>query len=256
MWPKCFIRAFPIASDASLTGTGLRCLDCGSRGLRASLGVLVCLAVGCGVLEPRSVIELPEENLSLDPRDLRIGPFAYPCLDWPEGRRPDADWLVVDIFWWFVNGGIEQPNDVAVDRPVMADRRRIEKAGGVILKTFNLAGVRAWFPTDSIPTIQAEPRVPIVRHVVDLRRYDVDVFIRYRRDDQWPQDSVEIAKLGGRIVIPMQLPGPASAVASMPNRSLPTLRRNPNVAEVVHSGGFSSCLGEPVSTPNRGTQGQ
>lgn len=209
--------------------------------MRASFALLAWLAAGCGLLQPSSVVELPDEDLSLDPRDLRIGPLAYACNQWLGGRRPEADTLVVDIFFNFVNGGIEQPGEVAVDRPVMADRRLIEKAGGVILKTFNLAGVRAWFPTDSIPAFQADPRQPLVRRVPDLRRYDARVIILYRRNDQWPEDSLEIVRLGGLVSFPMQLPGPASASAFLPNRSLPVLRNNRNVAEVRVSWGLPTC---------------
>lgn len=209
-------------------------------------GTVALALVGCDILEPQVAYRLPDEDLSLDPSDLRLGAFAYPCRQWMGGSRPAPDTLVVDIFF-IVGGGIELQGPVDVDRPVLAHRRHVERAGGVILRTFNLAGMRVWFPTDSIPSIQEAPREAIVRLVADPRRYDVTVALTFRDPGRWKADSAQIAALGGRVVIPLTQPGAPIAAAIMPNRSLPKLRANSNVAKVIYDGYPNCGFGAPAA---------
>lgn len=209
-----------------------------TKGLAPSLvigGLILGLVAACGILSPELPFSLPEEDASLDPGSLRVGSFAYPCRTWLGGRRPTESHILVDIFF-AVDGGTEVESPADVDRPVLAHRRLVERAGGVVLKGFNLAGMRVWFPTDSIPPLQDSPRYAIVRRVPDPRRYDMTVLVIYGDGTRWPADSANAVALGGRVLIPVELPGPAAAIIAIPNRSLPALRRNPNFTKVFYDG--------------------
>lgn len=195
---------------------------------RAAL-VAACLlgGSGCDILDPGRPYDLPEEDPSTAPQALRLGDFVYPCNQWKDGDRPPADHLLVDVFFHLPFG------DPEVDRPSLYHRGVVERFGGMILRSYHLAGMRVWLPTDAIPEFPA-----IVMTVPEPRRYDTTVHIDFRMGLDWMADRLRIVELGGRVLIPpSSLPGfPPSAFVILPNRALPELRARPSVIGVRYSG--------------------
>jgi len=182
---------------------------------------------GCDILDPELPYELPEEDLNTDPQALRRGDFVYPCNEWKYGIRPAADHLLVDVFFHLPFG------DPEVERPSLYHRGVVERVGGVILRSYHLAGMRVWLPTDAIPEFPA-----IVLSVPDPRRYDTTVHIDFRMGLDWTADSLGIVELGGWVLIPPSLlPNfPPSAFVVLPNRALPKIRTRSSVIGVRYSG--------------------
>ena len=180
-------------------------------------------------MEPEQPYDLPPEDTSRDPLALRPGGFVYPCNDWNGGVRPSADHLLVDVFFGLPFG------DPEVDRPSLYHRGVVEALGGIILRSYHLAGMRVWLPTDSIPALEI---LGTVRSVPEPRRYDTTVHIDFRMGLDWSADSLELVGLGGRVLIPpSSLPNfPPIAIGLLPNRAIPKLRARPSVIGVRYSG--------------------
>lgn len=197
---------------------------------RAAIFAAVLLGLlGCGVLEPELPFELPEENTSTDPDALRVGLFVYPCGDWRGGDRPPDDNLLVDVFFHLENAG----DPLEVDRPTLPQRRLVERLGGVILRSYYLAGMRVWLPTDAVPVL--EDSGATVVSVPDPRRYDTTMFIYFRMGTDFQSDSLRIVELGGRVLLPFPGFSPNAGVL-LPNRAVPKLRARPSVIRVVYDG--------------------
>lgn len=199
---------------------------------RATIFAAVLLGLpGCGVLEPELPFDLPEENTSTDPDALRIGLFVYPCGDWRGGSRPPDAYLLVDVFFHLDTG-----DPFEVDRPTLAQRRLVETNGGVILRSYYLAGMRVWLPTDAVPVLEGSGAT--VRSVPDPRRYDTTMHINFVMGTEFRADSLRIVELGGRVLLsPVPFPGfPPSAFVLLPNRAVPKLRARPSVIRVVYDG--------------------
>jgi hypothetical protein len=199
--------------------------------------VVLLGAPGCGVLEPELPFELPEENTSTDPNALRVGLFVYPCGDWRSGNRPPDDYLLVDVFFRLEEAG-DPPE---VDRPTLAQRRLVEILGGVILRSYYLAGMRVWLPTDGVPVL--EDSGATVLSVPEPRRYDTTMHIDFVMGTDFHADSLRIVDLGGEVLRgAAPIPGfPPTAFVILPNRAVPELRARPTVIRVIYSG-VPNCL--------------
>jgi hypothetical protein len=188
------------------------------------------MLLGCGILEPRLPFELPEENLSTDPADLRPGDFVWECERWWRGR-PAADEIMVDVL--FIPQVYPPPD---VPHPTAKQRGLVERLGGVIVRPFNFAGLRVWMQTDSVlklAEMRRDSLYPIQLFTVpDPRRYDPYVDILFASDTDFDRVALRFSELGGVVILHGV---PNSAVLILPNRAIPEVRRLPGVASVYPS---------------------
>jgi hypothetical protein len=193
--------------------------------------VLLLGALGCGIFEPSPPIELPDEDRSTDPAALRLGEFVYPCGHWFEFTRPAADHLLVDIFFFF--GDARHPG---LDRPALAHRQIVERYGGVILRSYNLSGMRVWFPTDSIPQLDQDHPEAVVHFVPDPRRYDTTIHIAFNAGVDIGPHTERIEQLGGRLLLMFDDPVFGYAFVLIPNRAIPSIRGATGIKRLFYSG--------------------
>lgn len=188
-------------------------------------GLTLALTVGTIVGACSSLtgpgFELPEEDRSLDPAHVSVGPELFYCGDWnPQVARPTTTHVFADVFWG-------QGDDlVRLDHPLPAHRSIVEALGATVVRSYNLPGFRLWMSTDSVPKLSDRGGV-IVRLASHPERYDVMVAVYYGPLAFGSADSVRIASLGGRVVDNYQFVG--YVVLKVPNVSLPDVRRDPRV---------------------------
>jgi hypothetical protein len=148
--------------------------------LRLASALVFLTLLGCGILEPRLPFDLPEENLSTDPADLRPGDFVWECERWWRGR-PAADEIMVDVLFF---PQVYPPPDVP--HPTAKQRGLVERLGGVIVRPFDFAGLRVWMRTDSVlklAEMRRDSLYPIQLYSVpDARRYDLYVSVVFASD--------------------------------------------------------------------------
>lgn len=202
------------------------------------IAVLVALAACGGPVEPTGEPEwgdftLPPPDTILDPSRLRPGEIvATPCAFGIRGSRlrhllDVHEWMVVDVFL-----GRSDPEG-PWDAPTEQDLDHIEAGGGHVLHRFNVPAARVRIVTSRIPelmqVLMAAQSWPVVRTVPDLSRYDFEVSVGF--SSTAPEQYVALFEsLGGRVEGRIDERGMLWGV--LPDRSVPTLRKEPSVAWV------------------------
>lgn len=165
----------------------------------ASVALVFAFLTGCeDSTSPEEACGLPPPDTTLDPGALRVGAVVFACGRWikkPWERWSIKPWepqAIVDIF--FGRRGPEDPPD----RPLAEHLLSITNGGGTVCHQFNFPAVRARINVDRVRKL----RVSSVHEVPDLRRYDWNVIVGYRRPLQ-DADSVQFVDLWGRGEIPL-----------------------------------------------------
>lgn len=187
-----------------------------------SLGLAL---LGCRVLTGPSLPDLPPQNHSLDPADLRFGALVGDCQGWSGGSRPPGTHLLADVFF---------TTDQFATHPNVEQFNLVRQRGGSIVFEYHLPGYRVWIPIDSIPSF---PHATI-RYVPDPSRYDARVAIRFGPDSVPDPDLAEIGRLGGRVT---DLIVGFYAEVLLPDASVPALRELRGVESLRVSAG-DGCL--------------
>jgi hypothetical protein len=170
-------------------------------------------------------VDLPEEDLSLDPARLSVGYEIYYCGDWNRTYgRPGASSLFVDVFF---SAGLEQAR---LDHPLAVHRYLVESVGGSIVRSFHAAGFRVWIARDSIPVLSGHNGV-VIRSVPDPRRFDLRGFVFYGGPGVFGgADSAKVTQLGGSVVRNFENLG--IVILHIPDRSLQQIREDSRVQYV------------------------
>lgn len=177
--------------------------------------------------------QLPELDPSLDPARLAVGSYiATPCAlgIWGDGLAHLLDrreWALVDIF--FGSGLATGPTE--------RDIELVRSHGGRVLHRFNVPAVRARILLSRIPDLVREGSWITVRDVPDATRYDLELFVGYKRPTR-DLDLALIATYGGRVTA-RYVSVPSLAVI-LPDRMVPVLRDRYEVRYVESVG--AGCL--------------
>lgn len=206
------------------------------KALVAAAATALLGAIACSdATAPVDDYELPEPDTTLAADRLVIGEYlATPCafLVWPgDGLahlRDREEWAIVDVF--FGRLSTTEP----MDRATEFDLDVIHDQGGRILHVFNVPAVRVRMLLSRVPDLVTVDRVReerwiTVREVPDATRYDLQVGVGFRRPLR-DADIELIESLGGRVTHRFDFINGISGM--LPDRSIPDLRANPDVAYV------------------------
>lgn len=196
----------------------------------ASVALVFAFLAGCeDSTSPEEACGLPPPDTTLDPSALRVGAVIFACGRWVESKKPSEPQAIVDIF--FGRRGPEDPPD----RPLAEHLFSITNRGGTVCHQFNFPAVRARIDVDRVPELGANE----VYEVPDLRRYDWNVTVGYRRPLQ-DADSVQFVDLGGEVRSRSDFINALSG--ALPDRSIPVLR-NMEAVEYVEAQGVYCLAG-------------
>jgi hypothetical protein len=179
--------------------------------------------------------DLPPENTSLDPSEVRPPSLAFLCGYWV-GDTPHPDSAVLlDL-----NFGNLSPSD-PIDRPLEVDRDLIRRHGGRILRVFQFPAFRVWIRAGAIPALVHESRRQVsVLRVADPRRFDWQFTVLYRASHPYTDDDeVKLTALGARITHRLAALNMLAGV--IPNRMVPGLRSDKNVVSVEGAPPWPNC---------------
>lgn len=117
----------------------------------------------------------------------------------------------------------------------------MEQHGGRILYTFHFPAVRVWIRAGDVSALasQAGPAISVLG-VADPRRFDWQFIASYRQSHPYnAQDESTLVALGSRIDYRLDVINALGGV--IPDRSVATLRRDPNVEIVEGVPPFGFC---------------
>lgn len=193
----------------------------------------------CGSpVSPLPSFELPPSDTSLSPSAVRPPTTAFLCGHWL-GIAPHSDSaILLDLLF-----GRLSEND-PIDRIASGDRPLVEQHGGRVLYAFHFPAVRVWIRAGQVPKlVDASQRLLSVFAVADPRRFDWQFAVKYRASHPYTaQDEAKLATLGARIDRRFDSINMLGGV--IPNRSVPTLRADPNVEFVEGLPPFPLCSSE------------
>ena len=200
----------------------------GRRWHSAPSVVLALLIMSCAT-EP-SDYELPEPDLSLDQAALVEPRVLFMCDGWVDGSPPLDIKIFVDVS--FVRRTLDDPYAA----PTKGDLATISRHGGQVVYKFHSRAIRAFMPTASIPQLGNEPSVNLIFRVANVRRYDWISGVMFRKSYPLAQGAERFRELGGRVEYQYTSINAVSGL--LPDRSLSTLRADPNVEHVESLEGF------------------
>lgn len=178
--------------------------------------------------------QLPEPDLSLDPRALVEPHVLFMCGKWVDGTPPLDSKILVDVA--FIRLTLADPYAA----PTTGDIATIKRHGGQVLYKFHVRAVRAFVPTASIPALEKEAGVNLIFRVSDPRRYDWLTGVGYRKSYPLAQGAERFRQLGGRV--DYQYTSINTLSGLIPDRSLSQLRADGNTEYVEGEAGFPNCF--------------